>query len=104
MSRERPPNNTMETTTQKPSAQRGPQALVGSGRLVRPSWSAEEDDSIRLTYAHANGGFPSYGKQADEINRLFHGGKPVRSAQAVRRREIALLTGKANTDSAKSGR
>ena len=25
----------METTTQKPSAQRGPQALVGSGRLVR---------------------------------------------------------------------
>ena len=36
MSRERLPNNIMETKTQKPSAQRGPQALVGSGRLVRP--------------------------------------------------------------------
>lgn len=82
--------------TRKTSAQRGA-SLVGSGRIVRLSWSAEEDDSIRLTYAHANGGFPTYGKQADQINRRFHGGKPVRSAQAIRRRETVLLTGKANT-------
>ena len=36
MSRERLPNKNMGTTTQKPSVQREPQALVGSGRLVRP--------------------------------------------------------------------
>jgi len=65
-------------------------------RLVRVPWSAEEDESIELDYAYANGAFNSYRFQAAELNRKFHYGEPVRSAAAVRRRESKLLSGSAN--------
>lgn len=65
-------------------------------RLVRVPWSAEEDESIKLDYAMANGAFNSYRSQADGLNREFHGGKPVRSAASVRWRERKLLSGSAN--------
>lgn len=60
-------------------------------RRGRVPWSVEEDESIKQTYAMANGGFPTYAQQATQINRAFHGGKPIRSASAVRRREGKLL-------------
>lgn len=77
-----------------------PRSSGSERRLVRVPWSADEDESIKLDYAYANGAFPSYHSQADELNRRFHGGKPVRSASAVRRREGRLLSGSANENSA----
>lgn len=65
-------------------------------RLVRVPWSADEDEDIRITYAYANGGFPSFRIQADELNRKYHGGKPVRTSSSVRNREAVLLSGSAN--------
>jgi len=58
---------------------------------LRVPWSADEDEDIKITYAYANGGFPSYRSQAAELNRKFHGGKSVRSAAGVRRREGKIL-------------
>ena len=69
---------------------------VDAPRLVRVPWSADEDESIELDYAYANGGFNTYRSQADGLNRKFHDGNPVRSAAAVRRREGKLLSGSAN--------
>ena len=37
-------------------------------RLVRVPWSADEDEDIRLTYAYANGAFPSYRSQASDLS------------------------------------
>jgi hypothetical protein len=65
-------------------------------RLVRVPWSADEDEKIKLDYAYANGEFNSHRSQAEDLNRKFHGGKPVRSASAVRHREGKLLSGSAN--------
>jgi hypothetical protein len=65
-------------------------------RLVRVPWSADEDEAIRITYAYANGAFPSYRSQAAGLNRKFHDGKPVRSAASVRNREGKILSGSAN--------
>lgn len=70
---------------------------VPLARLVRVPWSADEDESIKLDYAYANGAFNSYRVQAAELNRKFHGGKSVRSAAAVRNREGKLLSGSANS-------
>jgi len=65
-----------------------------SYRMKRVPFSEVEDDSIRSTYAHANGGFPTYASQAEDLNRRFHEGRKVRSANSVRRRECKLLIGK----------
>jgi hypothetical protein len=73
-----------------------PQRRHSLQRLVRIPWALEEDADILRVYQHANGGFPTYAAQAQKLNREHHEGKSVRSAASVRRRECALLTGKAN--------
>ncbi len=65
-------------------------------RRVRIAWTQAEDDDILRVYNQSNVGFPTYVAQARKLNRLHHEGKEVRSARSVRRRECALLTGKAN--------
>ena len=60
-------------------------------KAPRISWSPEEDDDIRQSYAAANGAFPTYRQQARDLNRRHHQGKPIRTASSVRRREAVLL-------------
>jgi hypothetical protein len=62
---------------------KGRTVSVGSGRLVRVPWSEAEDQDIRNWYDQANGAFLSYRYMASELNRLYHGGKPVRKPGAV---------------------
>lgn len=67
-------------------------------RLVRVPWSRDEDETILLFYAYANGAVVSFREQANHLNRKFHGGQPVRTISAVRRRETKLLSGNANAN------
>ena len=59
--------------------------------MKRIPWTREEDESIKQTYAMANGAFPTYAQQAAWINKDLHGVNPIRSASSVRRRECKLL-------------
>ena len=61
----------------------------------RTPWTTEEDESITAHFMQANGAFISYRQQAECLNKMFHGGKPVRTGSAVCRRETRLLTGRA---------
>lgn len=70
-------------------------------RRARPGslpWGEGEDDVITAHFRQANGAFIPYQKQAECLNKMFHGGKPVRTGSAVRRREIALLKPNAKTE------
>jgi len=62
-------------------------------RLVRLPFSSEEDADIRYCYEVANGTVLGYATQACQLNERYHGGKPVRSPSAVRRREGKILRG-----------
>lgn len=64
-------------------------------RKGRTPWTPEEDESITANFMQANGSFISYRQQAEKLNQMFHGGKPVRTGSAVCRRETRLLTGRA---------
>lgn len=57
-------------------------------------WTEAEDDDLRRDYNRANGAFPTYQQQADQINKRHHGGKPVRSAASVTRRDGRVNYGK----------
>ncbi len=60
-------------------------------RRPRVFWTEEEDAAIAAHFMQANGAFISYRKQAECLNEMFHGGKPVRTGSSVRRREISIL-------------
>lgn len=57
-------------------------------------WTADEDAHIRQWHADENGCAHTYQWMADELNKHYHGGRPVRTAAAVRRRDGYVNYGK----------
>ncbi len=74
--------------------QSGPVNRIGSREMVRVPRSAEEDDDLRWWYGAANGAMTSYRHMAEELNRRYHKGKPVRKISAVCRRDGHINYGK----------
>lgn len=56
-------------------------------------WTAQEDDVLGYHHEMANGSFPTYQQIADELNRDFHGGAPVRKKNAVMYRWRKVIGG-----------
>lgn len=73
-------------------AQRVGRSARGGGGGV--PWLPDEDDMLRMWYGYANGAFVPYDVMADELNKRFHDGRPVRKRGAIVRREGHVLWGK----------